>query len=217
VILPAKTFAQGKSRLRTHLSDPARSALARELFQRALHVSLRCPGVSNTYVVTNGDDVAELVRATDLQERAEVFRDPEPNGSLATLMDWALTQATTRRATRALILMADLPTVEPCDLEAVFAALDHHDAVLVPDRRGQSTNALGLRLPFRGRTAFGHADSLARHRAQARALGLRTGFLENERIAHDVDVAEDLLPDAGITATDVPGSPGNVAGKREGW
>lgn len=208
VILPAKAFAQAKTRLRSQLSDQARRALARELFLRALHVSLQCPSVSATYVVTNGDEVAQLMERTDTQKRATVFRDPQPGASLATLMDWALQQATQRGAARALILMADLPKLEPRDLEAVCAALDQHDCVLVPDRRGRSTNALGLRLPFAGSTAFGHAESFAQHQVEARRLGLRLSVLENERIGHDLDLPEDLL------GTDEPGC---VAGKYGGW
>lgn len=211
VILPAKSFAEAKTRLRAHLNDQARCALARALFLRALRVSLACPSVSTTYVVTNGDDVAELVHQIDTRKRAAVLRDPEPNLSLAALMDWALAQATLRGASRALIVMADLPAIEPSDIEAVCASLDAHDCVLVPDRRGQSTNALGLRLPFPGRTAFGHAESLAEHRKAARSLGLRARELSNGRIAHDVDVPEDLLG----TGTELDSCPGYVAGKHE--
>lgn len=212
VILPAKTFARAKTRLRTHLSDQARSALARELFLRALTVSLRCPSVALTFVVTNGDDVAELVRLTDTDRRAVVLRDPEPDVSLAALMDWALREVSSRGAARALIMMADLPDVESCDVDALCAALDVYDCVLVPDRRGQSTNALGLRLPFAGQTAFGHADSLAQHRARALALGLHASVLANSRIAHDVDLPEDLGSFTGLSACS-----GEVADKHGGW
>ena len=213
VILPAKTFGLAKTRLRSHLSDQARSALARELFLRALRVSLSCPSIAATYVVTNGDDVADLATRVDTEHRAAVLRDPDTNLSLAALMDWALREATLRGSARALIVMADLPAIEASDIEALCATLDLHDCVLVPDRRGQSTNALGLRLPFAGRTAFGHAESLAEHHARARTLGLRPWVLANARIAHDVDVPEDLLgAGAGLDRCQA-----RVAGKQEGW
>ena len=215
VILPAKTFSQGKTRLRSKLTDRARSELARALFQRSLQVSLQCPSVTTTYVVTNGDDVAELARSATPPAQREVLRDPGP-GSLANLMDWALHQAWLRGSQRALIIMADLPAVQSADLEAVCSALDACDCVLVPDRRGRSTNAFGLHLPFPGRTAFGHESSLALHRGQARALGLRTRVLSNDRIAHDVDVPEDLgSGPAGLYG--FPGDVAQVAGKHGGW
>jgi len=61
VILPVKTFAQGKTRLRAQLSDHARAGLARDMFLGVLHASQHCAQVSATYVVTNGADVAALL------------------------------------------------------------------------------------------------------------------------------------------------------------
>jgi 2-phospho-L-lactate guanylyltransferase len=212
VILPVKSFAQGKTRLRTQLSDQARATLARDLFVRALCAALQCPRVSTTYVITNGEDVASVVRITDSERHAVVLRDPEPTRPLAELMDWALAEVCARGAARALILMADLPAIEAGDLELLCTALDFHDCVLVPDRRGQSTNALGLHLPFHGRTAFGQPDSLAQHQALARALGLRAWVLANARIAHDIDVPEDLNPSKALDEC-----AGEVARKHQGW
>lgn len=213
VILPAKAFAQGKTRLRPQLSDQARAGLAREMFLRVLQASLRCAQVSATYVVTNGMDVAELVQRHDTTERATVLRDPRPSMTLAELMDWSLREASQRGATRALIVMADLPALEARDLSALCAALDQHDCVLVPDRRGQSTNALGLRLPFSGQTAFGQPDSFARHSAQLRALELSARVLVNGRIGHDVDIPDDLLTAPAL----LDECHGDIAGKQQGW
>lgn len=213
VILPAKAFAQGKTRLRPQLSDPARASLAREMFLRVLHASLRCSDISATYVVTNGLDVAELVQRHDRAARATVLHDPRTSMTLAELMDWSLGEASRRGATRALIVMADLPALEARDLSELCAALDDHDAVLVPDRRGQSTNALGLRLPFGGQTAFGQPDSFARHSAQLHALELSARVLVNGRIGHDVDIPDDLL----TTPATLDECHGDIAGKQQGW
>ena len=131
---------------------------------------------------------------------------------LAELMDWALQEVAERAAERALIVMADIPSLTPCDLDELCSALDDHDCVLAPDRRGHSTNALGLRLPFCGKTAFGHPDSFALHDQRARELGLRTRLAGNARIAHDIDIIEDLqsLPRLAATSTE-------VAPKGQGW
>jgi 2-phospho-L-lactate guanylyltransferase len=180
-----------KSRLRDGLSDQARAALARAMFERTLQAAAECQRVANTYVVTNGDDVAETVRAL-ADARIRVLRDPQPNMPLADLMDWALSELASRAATRALILMADLPRLETRDVEELCSALDSSDCVLVSDQRGQSTNALGMRLPFRGRTSFGQPDSFALHKQQMQGLGLRTWHASNARVAHDVDTPEDL-------------------------
>jgi 2-phospho-L-lactate/phosphoenolpyruvate guanylyltransferase len=200
VILPAKQLDQAKTRLRASLSESARAALARDMFLHVLDAALECPRVEAAYVVTNGDDVAALART---RERAHVLRDPRPDMTLAELMDWALREL--RDFTHALIVMADIPTLEARDLDALCDALATADCVLVPDRRGQSTNALGLRLPSHGHTAFGQPDSLTQHHAMARARGLRVRILGNVRIAHDVDIPDDL-----------PAGP-EVAGKLQGW
>ena len=213
VILPVKAFTQGKTRLRAQLSDQARAGLARDMFLGVLHASQACAQVCATYVVTNGADVAELVHRTDTKHRTAVLRDPRPDMTLAGLMDWALAEVSQRGATRALILMADLPALETRDLSALCSALDAHDCVLVPDRRGQSTNALGLRLPFLGQTAFGEPDSFARHSAHMAALDLRARVLVNGRIAHDVDIPDDLM----TAPAPLDECHADVAGKQQGW
>lgn len=194
VILPMKSFALAKTRLRDGMSDQARAALAREMFERALRASMQCARIDDTFVVTNGDDVAATVSALGhvQQTRISVLRDPRPNMALADLMDWALGEAAARSATRALILMADLPRLEASDIDELCSALDNSDCVLVSDQRGQSTNALGMRLPFAGVTSFGRPDSFALHEQLLRGLGLRTAQARNARIAHDVDLLEDL-------------------------
>jgi 2-phospho-L-lactate guanylyltransferase len=213
VILPVKAFATGKTRLRAQLSDQARARLARDMFMGVLHASQDCAQVAATYVVTNGTDVAELVHRNDTKHQAAVLRDPRPDMTLAELMDWAIAEVSQRGATRALILMADLPALETRDLTALCTVLDEHDCVLVADRRGQSTNALGLRLPFAGQTAFGEPDSFARHNAHMAALELRVHVLANPRLAHDVDIPDDLI----TMATPLDECHGDVAGKQQGW
>lgn len=214
VILPVKAFTQGKTRLRAQLTDQARARLARDMFLGVLHAAQDCAQLAATYVVTNGADVAELVHRNHAEHRTAVLRDPRADMTLASLMDWAIGEVSQRGATRALILMADLPALETRDLSELCAALDEHDGVLVPDRRGQSTNALGLRLPFAGQTAFGEPDSFARHRAHMAALELRARVLVNGRIAHDVDIPDDLLT---TPCAPLDECHGDIADKQQGW
>jgi 2-phospho-L-lactate guanylyltransferase len=196
VILPMKSFALAKSRLRDGMSDQARSALARAMFERTLVAALQCRRVDDTYVVTNGDDVAATVDSL-ADARIRMLRDPGPNMQLADLMDWAL-NAVASSATRALILMADLPRLETRDIDELCGALDDSDCVLVSDQRGHSTNALGIRLPFRGATSFGQPESFALHKAVLHGLGLRIRHESNVRVAHDVDLLEDLSAARGL-------------------
>jgi len=189
VLIPMKAFGRAKSRLRGHLDDAARHALARSMFERVLSAARGCGRVHATYVITDGHDVAQLAS----RHGAEVLQDPEPAlPSLGALLDWGLTQLCARGETRALVLMADLPNVQSEDVQALCIGLDAHAVVAAVDRRGHCTNALGVQLPYDTATAFGHPESYAEHRQRTHALGLSLCELVRPGLAHDVDVAADL-------------------------
>jgi 2-phospho-L-lactate guanylyltransferase len=184
-VVPAKSPVEGKSRLRPVLGDADRAHLAQALLEHVLDVLSAC-GLDGVLVATGGDDVASLAAARG----AHVLRDHEP-ASLADVVDRALVGVASRGAASALVLMADLPRIQPADVEAVLAALDDHDAVLVCDHLGYHTNALALSPPTAMTTRFGRENSFAAHCAAARAAGLRAGVVVNENIAFDVDLPAD--------------------------
>jgi 2-phospho-L-lactate guanylyltransferase len=194
-IVPAKSLKHGKSRLGAVLAGEDRVRFARGLLEHVLGV-LRASPVEGVLVATNGDDVAELA----LQAGASVLRDPgdEPSTSarrprLAAVVDRALYAVAARGAGAAVVLMADLPLLEPRDVGALAGALVDHDIVLARDRLGRHTNALAVAPPTAIETCFGSEDSFAEHCAAARAAGLRLAILDNDRIAFDVDGPADHL------------------------
>lgn len=190
VLVPMKRFGAAKSRLRGQLDDAARTHLARHAFTRVLFAAHSCTLVESVHVVTDGDDVAAVARAAG----ARVLRDPRGlSGDLGKLLDWGIAVLGERGASQALVLMADLPALAASDVYDLCAAMLTHPFVVAPDRHGQSTNALGLHLPFPGRTAFGHPQSYAQHISLARAMRLQIRELSNSHIGHDVDVPADLL------------------------
>jgi len=194
-LVPAKDFGRGKSRLAPVLADAGRAELARRLFD---HVLATVTGlVDGVLVATDSDAVAAAARAHD----AAVRRDGGP-APLARIVDAALAELAARGATRALVLMADLPRIDPDDVRAVLAALAHADVVAVPDQHGRHTNALALAPPTRIATAFGRPDSLAAHRAAGAVV------LERPRIGFDVDGPEDL------EALSAPGAAGSETARR---
>jgi 2-phospho-L-lactate guanylyltransferase len=185
-IVPAKSLVRGKSRLRAILDEDERASFARRLLEHALDV-LRACDLDGVLVATDGDDVAELAIARG----AHVLRD-RGSGSLAMVVDAALAEVTSRGARSAVVLMADLPRIEPRDVTALVGALGDCDVALVCDHLGRHTNALALAPPTAMPTSFGSENSFARHREAARAGGLRVTIVENERIAFDVDGPADL-------------------------
>jgi 2-phospho-L-lactate guanylyltransferase len=180
-IVPAKSLARGKSRLRSVLADDERARFARQLIEHTLDV-LRACELDGVLVATDGDDVADLARARG----AQVLRDREGT-SLAAVVDRALGDAASRGARAAVVLMADLPWVEPNDVRLLRDALGDHDVVVVSDHLRRHTNALAMAPPCAISTCFGHEDSFAAHCSAAREAGLRLTVIDNERIAFDVD------------------------------
>jgi 2-phospho-L-lactate guanylyltransferase len=188
-IIPIKGFDRGKSRLSDVLPPHARRALTRRMFLRVLEAANQS-SVSSVLVATDDDEVAAIATAT----KAHVLRDhPDHQGSLAQVVDAAIAHAaTTLSCSEVLVLMGDLPQIQAADVQALKACLDEADLVLVPDRRGQSTNALALRTAHVFATCFGSTDSLAKHEVRGIQHRLRTVVMHNAGIAHDVDTRVDL-------------------------
>ena len=184
-IVPAKSLLRGKSRLRPVLGDDERARFACLLLEHLLDTLHACE-LDGVLVATDGDDVA----AVAVSRGAHVLRDRE-EGTLSGVVDRALAHVTSRGAELAVVLMADLPRIEPGDVGALIEALDGHDIALVRDHVGHHTNALALAPPTVIATCFGQENSFAAHLAAARAAGLRSVIVENERIAFDVDLPQD--------------------------
>jgi 2-phospho-L-lactate guanylyltransferase len=186
-VVPAKSLARGKSRLREVLGEGDRAAFARTLLEHVLGVLARC-GLDGVLVATDGDDVAQL--ASSLGARVRRDRDPS---SLAAVVDGALAEVESLGARAAVVLMADLPRIEPADVEALLSALADHDVALVRDHKGRHTNALALSPPTAIGTCFGSSDSFAAHSDAAHRRGLRLVVVDSERAAFDVDGPADLV------------------------
>ncbi len=188
-LVPVKSFTRGKSRLAPALSDDARAAFARRLFDHVLDTLAAVPGLAGVLVATDDEAVAAAARAHGAAARLDAPGAAPPR--LADVIDAGLADLAARGAGAALVLMADLPRLGVADVEALVAALATHDVVAVRADDGCHTNALGLRPPDRLRTAFGRPDSFAAHVAAAAAAGLSLAILDNPRIAFDVDAPAD--------------------------
>jgi 2-phospho-L-lactate/phosphoenolpyruvate guanylyltransferase len=197
-LIPMKRFEDAKSRLRGQLPDAARDALARAMLARVLGAARACSALAGSVVLTNDEAVAGFAQ----RAAAHVLRDrPLPKPGLGSLVDDALAQLPALGATRAIVLMADLPYLEALDIADLVGALDQADMAIVSDLRGTCTNALAVRLPLPFATAFGDPQSYAVHTQRARSHALRLIQLQNPRIAHDVDTGEDLPRDTAWAGT----------------
>jgi 2-phospho-L-lactate guanylyltransferase len=95
----------------------------------------------------------------------------------------------------ALILPGDMPLVRAADIEEVLAQVPDGAAspyaLLVPSHDRKGTNALLLAPPDIIKLRFGY-DSFNFHMSQVTTQGLPMRFIENERIALDIDEPQDL-------------------------
>ena len=185
-ILPIKSFAQAKQRLRFEFASYERRALVEAMFADSLVALGRVRGLERI-VVVSGDRVAQRIAGG---YGAAIVEDDERghNTAAARGIDLLLEEG----IERALLVPGDCPLISPDDLNAL---LNHpaasHSALIVPDRHGTGTNALLLTPPDVLAPSFG-PDSRRRHMDDANSAGVPAEVVELDSLALDVDTPEDL-------------------------
>ncbi|MFN8041377.1 MAG: 2-phospho-L-lactate guanylyltransferase [Acidimicrobiales bacterium] len=176
VVVPVKAFARAKVRLAPALSPAERSALARTMADHVLRAAAPLP----VHVVCDDDEVAEWATAAG----ATVVWTPGRG------LDGAVAEGVSGLAAagvdRVVVAHADLPHAE-----ALAWVADFDGITLVPDRRDDGTNVIGLPAGSGFRFAYG-PGSFARHRAEAARLGLPVRIRREPRLGWDVDQPADL-------------------------
>lgn len=184
-LVPVKRLDRAKSRLAGVLSPAERRRLARAMLADVLDVLRAVPDLAGTLVVTA--DAAAAAVATRFG--AVVTRDRADCGLNAAVAAGLARLAAEGRGA-ALIVPADLPLVTGAAVEAVIAALDRADVVLVPAAGDAGTNCMagppGRLVPHYG------PESFARHRAAALAAGTVPVSIQPDGLATDVDRPDDL-------------------------
>jgi len=189
-LLPVKGFRNAKQRLTPVLSSAAREVLAETMFRDVLRQVRRARGLAGTFVVTGNDTVAAIAAAAG----AEVIRERAENGETSAV-DFARSELKSAGCEAVLILPGDMPLVRATDIEQVLGQVPPGArapfALLVPSHDRLGTNALLLAPPDVIKLRFGY-DSFTFHTSQVSAQGLPIRFIENERIALDIDEPKDL-------------------------
>jgi 2-phospho-L-lactate guanylyltransferase len=175
VVVPIRSFRDGKARLATRLDDRARAALVRNLADRVYDAVAGLPVV----VVSNDPDVVAWARGRG----ASVVDDP---GSLDAAAEAGREHARTRGAERVVVIHADLPRIR--SITPVLAA---GGVVVVPDRFDDGTPVIAL--PTEGAFSFAFGPgSFRRHCAEALARGYPLEIVRRDDLAFDIDRPEDL-------------------------
>jgi 2-phospho-L-lactate guanylyltransferase len=172
-IVPLKTAGDRKTRLSDRLSAEERAALSQHMFAHVVEVLETHPRIASIAVLSDqrpeqwtGAWILDEARGLNAELEAARVRAGE---------------------TGLLILHADLPLLEPADIDALIGAAEAQGVAIAPDRHGSGTNALallpGAPIAFR----FG-PDSFRLHRAQAPD----SMVVERQGLALDLDTPGDL-------------------------
>lgn len=133
------------------------------------------------------DRTLDGVRASGLRFHVEDAGHPGMGDSIAAGV------RATRDASGWLVLPADLPLVRPATLQAIAAALAHHD-VVVPHYRGQRGHPVGFRAACESALASLHGPQGAQSvvRDQAAVDAVLDLDVDDEGIVCDIDTLADL-------------------------
>ena len=188
-VVPIRSLRHGKSRLSPVLGNEARQTLLRRVADRVVAAAVDSGRIETVLVVS--PDAGTLAWAADLAPSVVAASQPEDRPGLNGAIDAGRAWAVDHGASAVVSLFADLPLIVADDIRGLVARTE--PVVLGPDRRGEGTNALLLRLAGRGSEfAFAFGDgSLAKHLDEAHRLGLDTALHDATGIGFDLDTRDD--------------------------
>ena len=186
-IVPVKPLRRGKSRLAGTLSEDERTRLNRHLLELTLQALSEVPEIEHTLVVSR--DTATLALARDQGART-LLEDGAPHLNTALRRATAVAQAHGARGV--LILPADLPLIDPKDVQSFLRRGRTPPVVVIaPDRHQEGTNGLLIQPPDLIEYSFG-PGSFQRHCERARQAGVKLEIVNLPSLALDLDLPEDL-------------------------
>jgi 2-phospho-L-lactate guanylyltransferase len=190
VLIPVKGFRNAKQRLSPLLDAADREALAEAMFRDVLRQVLSARRLHATFVVTRNEAVSEMA----ISLGAEVIREATERGE-TDAVDFARGHLKAAGWQAVLIIPGDMPLLRAQDIDEILSQFCDETqlpfALLVPSHDRMGTNALLLAPPDIIKLRFGY-DSFSYHMAQLSAQKLPLRFLENERVALDIDEPKDL-------------------------
>lgn len=174
-LVPLKSFATAKQRLRTHLSDGATAELVKNLAMDVLNACKPLP----TWVVTDDTDIEEFAYQLEL----ETFHPSRPGLNAGVQEAY---QAAGDQFANAVIIHADLAQPEN---------LGHfdfgHSITLFTDHLGLGSNVLALPTGLDFVFQYG-PDSARGHLAECQRLGFEPRVVNDSPWRFDIDSPEDL-------------------------
>ena len=179
-IIPVKGTDLGKQRLAGVLDGTARDALVRDMLDHVVGAVQRACGI----------DRIALVGTSRRGQPNSIALLSDPGRGLNPAIASAVAAARAERATRVIVIFADLPQLTTPEVEQLAAA---PGIALAPDRHDTGTNALSLPLPAAAGFTFHFGpDSFVRHVAEAKRIGLSGTVIRSPGLQRDIDEPADL-------------------------
>ncbi len=174
-LIPLKSFATAKQRLRTHLSDMATAKLVEQLALGVIAATEPLP----TWIVTDDIEIEEFAA----QHGLTAFRPTRPGLNVGIQEAY---RAARQEFAHAVIIHADL--AQPHDL----GQFDFGEAVMLfTDHLGLGSNVLALPTGLDFVFHYGEASALS-HIAESRRLGFEPQVVGDSPWRFDIDSPEDL-------------------------
>jgi 2-phospho-L-lactate guanylyltransferase len=187
-LVPAKSLDRAKGRLAGLLSEEERRSLALAMLEDVVGALRRVPQLDLVSVVSPDPEV--LTKAEELGVAA--IAEPPSVRGINQALQYAAAHLQEQGAETLLVVLADVPSLQPADIEAVLDALPAGRGLVICPAARKGTSALAMRpiglIPFR----FG-PDSFVLHRREAAARGIEARVLRIESLANDIDEPSDLL------------------------
>jgi 2-phospho-L-lactate/phosphoenolpyruvate guanylyltransferase len=186
ILIPVKSLANAKQRLAAVLDQPTRTLLAQAMLFDVLETLGAWVGRPEVSIVTSDPFALELARRFEFQ----VIPD-NTNRSETDAIEMATRFCESRGVDSTLVIPADIPLIQVCEVERILEVAPDQGSVLVPAADQRGTNAAWRRPAGLFPLRFGN-DSFKPHLKAARATQKPCVVLSLPGIALDIDNPSDL-------------------------
>lgn len=185
ILVPVKNLKQAKQRLAPVLDQAARTELAQAMLHDVVDALASWQSRPEVAIVSCDSFALALASRYDF----EIIADHKNSGETDAIE--MATGVCEMRGLDTLVIPADIPLIQPWELQAIMGAAPEVGSVLVPAGDGRGTNAVLRRPAALFPLRFGN-DSFGPHLAAAQATGTSCVVLSLPGIAVDVDHPADL-------------------------
>ena len=186
ILIPVKNSSSAKQRLASVLDQASRTLLAQAMLHDVLSALDAWPHRPAVALVTSDPYAVELARRYNF----EIIPDPDNPGETGAIQ-MATHICEERGIDGTLVIPADIPLIQPWELDEIMKHAPKEGSVLVPAADGRGTNAAFRRPANLFPLRFGN-DSFKPHHAAAQSTGKPCIVLHLPGIAVDVDNPSDL-------------------------